>query len=256
MRQAAAHIIGSLDEKEQERIGKLLITPLERTTFLLVRPSWDAAELLKDRRLSPALRLDAVRLLQLAMGGQTARSARGKVFEGYSRRQPAPEIPQEVRSVLRDTFPSTQSELDAELARTLAMIEDDSPDTLRKVAGFLGPEAHPVDEIHYLIVLARLTAPRSAEVTHKVADALLDLDRKLSLRKLHRDTNWPLRIAELHAALSARDVILNRRLVEHRDFGRPDHALYTRARAFDRPRAARVFLARAASEPGFAWMPS
>ena len=89
--------------------------------------TFEAAELLKDRELSQAVRLDAVRLLQIALGGLTAKSAKGSVFEGYSRKQPAPAIPDEVRSVLRDAFPAGQAELDAELARTLAMIEDDSP---------------------------------------------------------------------------------------------------------------------------------
>jgi putative heme-binding domain-containing protein len=253
LRQTAARLIAALDEKEQTRIGKLLVTPLERTTFLLARPGWGAAALVKDRRLPPAVRLDGVRLLQIALGGLTAKAAKGGVFEGYSRRLATPAMPAEVRAILRDAFPAGHAELDAELTRTLAMIEDDSPDTLRKVSALLGPDANPIDEVHYLIVLARLTAPRSAETTRKTANALLDLDRKIRERKLNRDTNWPLRIAELHAALAQRDTSLNRALVEHREFGRPDHALFARARGFDRARAAAVFLARAAGDPSFAW---
>ena len=46
-----------------------------------------------------------------------------------------------------------------------------------------------------------------------------------------------MRLAEVHAALSARDGTLNRAIVEHRDFGRPDHVLWTRAPGFDRARA-------------------
>src|SRR5262249_48386639 len=38
-----------------------------------------------------------------------------------------------------------------------------------------------------------------------------------------------------------------------RDSGRPDHALWTRAPGFDRPRAAAVFLARAAKDRDYPW---
>jgi putative heme-binding domain-containing protein len=162
-------------------------------------------------------------------------------------------MPEAERSIVRTALPSGQPDLDAELARTLALIEDDSPDTLRKVAAFLKPETHPIEETHFLIVLSRLAAPRTAEITRKVADALLGLDRKLAKRKLNRDTNWPLRIAELHAALARHDANLNKALVEHKDFGRPDHAVFTRVKGFDHRRAAEVFLARAAKEADFAW---
>jgi putative heme-binding domain-containing protein len=201
-------------------------------------------------------------LIQIALGGLTATSAKGGVFEGYTsrkrkrRKADGPSVAYASGSygfVLRDAFPAGQAELDAELARTLAMIEDDSPDTLRKVSAYLSPDTNPIDEVHYLIVLAQLTAPRSAAITRRTADTLLGLDRKLYRLKLNRDTNWPLRIAELHATLSERDAGLNRALVEHREFGRPDHALFARASGFDRKRAAAVFLARAAGDAGFAW---
>jgi putative heme-binding domain-containing protein len=256
LRQTAARLLAALNEKEQNRIGKLLATPLERMTFLLARPGFEAADLVKDRRLPPAVRLDGVRLLQIALGGLTATSAKGTVFEGYTRRKEKTQganAPRSPSSVLRDAFPAGHPDLDSELARTLAMLADDSPDTLQKVSAFLRPETNPIDEVHYLIALARLTAPRTAEVTRKTAYALLDLDRKLRQRKLNRDTNWPLRIAELHAALAERDPTLNRALVEHPLFGRPDHALFTRAKGFDRVRAANVFLTRAAADASFTW---
>src|SRR5262249_3462057 len=47
LRQAAARLLLSLPEKEQERIGKLLKSPLERTTWRLARPGWDIVDLLK-----------------------------------------------------------------------------------------------------------------------------------------------------------------------------------------------------------------
>ena len=253
LRQAAARVIAALDAAEQARLGKLLVSPLEQTTLHLAHADWKISELLKDRRVPATVRLDAVRLVQRALGGVTARKSIGSVWEGYTRFKTAPDMPASVRSLLRTAFPSGEAELDAELARTLAMIEDDSPETLVKTAAFLDARTHPIDETHYLIVLACLTAPRTPEITRKTAESLLGLDRKLARHKLNRDTHWPLRVAELHTGLASRDANLNKALVENKEFGRSDHALFARARGFDRRRAAEVFLARAGSDHDFSW---
>src|SRR5262249_2689285 len=68
-----------------------------------------------------------------------------------------------------------------------------------------------------------------------------------------RDTNWPLRIAELHAELAHTDPQLNTALLASKDFGRPDHALFTKCPGFDRRKAAEVFLARAAKDEEYPW---
>ena len=76
----------------------------------------------------------------------------------------------------------------------------------------------------------------SAAITACVAGALLTLDRKIAERRLHRDSDWPLRLAELHRELSRKDASLNDVLLAHRDFGRPDHALSARCRLRPPPR--------------------
>src|SRR5207253_8981406 len=111
----------------------------------------------------------------------------------------------------------------------------------------------PIDDVHYLIVLARLTAVRTPEVTRQTAAVLLDLDRRYTAANIPRDTNWPLRIAELHAELSRKDPHLNRAIVEAADFARPGNAILTRAPGFDRRRAAERFLERAKYDANFAW---
>ena len=73
----------------------------------------------------------------------------------------------DVCSALRVAFPSKNAALNRELARTLAMIEDDDPDTLAKIAVQLTAESDPVEDIHYLIVLARLKAPRSEAIANR-----------------------------------------------------------------------------------------
>jgi putative membrane-bound dehydrogenase-like protein len=216
---------------------------------LRLQPSEPAAQ----AKVSAPGPLTDVRSAQKALGDIGAAWAKGTVWEGYSRRSADAKLPDKVRTALRDAFPSRDQRLDYELARTLAMTEDDDPALLARVAAKLTPASHPVDDIHYLIALARLKAPRSASLTQTTAAALLSLDRKLDERRLNRDTNWPLRIAELHAGLAERDPSLNKALLAHRDFGRPDHAMFCRAKGFDRKAAAEVFLARSAKDEAFAW---
>src|SRR6185437_6747232 len=138
------------------------------------------------------------------------------------------------------------ADLDRELSRTLAVMEDEDSATLDKIAARLTADSDPVEDIHYLIVLARLRAPRTEALTKRVASTLLALDDKSARRHLNRDTNWPLRIAELHAELVRKDVALNVALLTHPDFGRPDHVVFARCPGFDRRRAAEIFRKRSA----------
>jgi putative heme-binding domain-containing protein len=250
LRQATAALLTA----EHDRLVGLLRGPAAATTVALARPSMEIAHLLGEKDISPELRLDTVRLVQLALGGLTASKARGTVWEGYTRRRREPALPADARAMLRAAFPSGHADLDHELTRTLAMVEDDDPATLRKVADRLTTGSDPIEDVHYLIVLSRLRGPRSAAgITRRIADALLALDRKIVRRHLNRDTNWPLRVAELHAGLAEKDPSLNAALLAHAEFGRPDHVLFTRCPGFDRRRSAEVFLARAAKDEGFAW---
>src|SRR5205823_2092843 len=150
----------------------------------------------------------------------------------------------DVLSVTRNCFPSKDADSNRELARVFAMLADDDPKSLAKVAANLTADSHPVDDIHYLICLARLTAPRTEEVTSLVKNALLDLDRKLTAKGIGRDRHWPLRVAELHAELARRDPALNEWLVTDPDFPRPGNVLFTRCPGFDRSRAAHRFFDR------------
>jgi putative heme-binding domain-containing protein len=252
LRQAAARLLAALEDKERQRVERLLTTPPERTTRGLARPDFEIAALLKDKKVPAAVRLDAVRLLQLALGGLTAKDARGTVWEGYTRRTAKPAMPDAARGAVRAALPSGHADLDRELARTLALAEGADTAALGRVADFLTARSHPVEDIHYLIVLARLPGKRPPKITRRVARALLALDRKSVERRLNRDSNWPLRVAELHAGLARRDPALNAAVLADADFGRPDHALFARCPGFDRRKAAEIFLKRSAKKD-FTW---
>ena len=191
--------------------------------------------------------------MQLALGDLMAAKARGTVWEGYSRRRDDITVPAAVRTILHAAFPSGNADLDRELSRTLAMIEDDNPATLAKIAARLTSDSDPVEDILFLIVLARLRAPRTRAITQRVASALVDLDAKADRRHLNRESNWPLRIAEMHAELARKDATLNTMLLADAEFGRPDHVLFTRCSGFDRRRAAEIFLKKSEESKDFSW---
>jgi putative membrane-bound dehydrogenase-like protein len=246
-------LFASLDTEGQRGLTTGSRSPAAAVTFTLACNDADAAgHFVADEHLEPALRLIVVRAIQRALGGQGAPSMRGTTWEGYSRRGDAA-LPAAVVASLRNAFPSGVADLDRELSRTLAMIEDDDNGVLDRVARRLTAESNPVEDIHYLLVLARLRGPRSEAVTRRCADALLALDRKLIRLHQARDSNWPLRVAELHAGLARRDPHLNDALLRHAEFGRPDHALFTRCPGFGRRKAAALFLDRAAADADFAW---
>jgi putative membrane-bound dehydrogenase-like protein len=265
VRKAAADLLGGLPEPRRRALAREGLTSCEQATCGL--GNWDAAPATAlDRAVrvfgasgaDAETRLAAVRVVQLALGDLVAPKSRGTVWEGYTpRNDPAAvadaTLLRKMRAALRRAFPSGHADLDRELSRTLAVLEDDDPATLAKVADRLTADSHPVEDLHYLIVLARLKAPCLPAVTAKVATALLALDRKLEQRRLNRDNHWPLRITELVAGLAQRDPRLNETLLTHPEFGRPEHALFTRAPGFDRPRAAEVFLKRAARDKDYRW---
>jgi putative membrane-bound dehydrogenase-like protein len=215
-----------------------------------------AARLLASPDQPHDLRLADVRLVQLALGGLVAPKARGTVWEGYTPHRPAGSLPlPAIKQSLRSAFPSGDADLDRELSRTLAMLEDDDPQLPAEIAGKWTARSSPIEDLHYLIVLGRLGGlgeARPPGVTAQTAASLLALDRKIVQGRLNRDHHWPLRVAEVYSELARRDPKLHAAVIEHPDFGRPDHALFARAPGFDQPRAAAIFLKKSRAKD-FAW---
>jgi putative heme-binding domain-containing protein len=132
------------------------------------------------------------------------------------------------------------------------MIEDDSPAVLKAVVAKLTDKSRPTDDVHYLICLSRLKTPRTKAITEATVRALLSLEPRLDRLKAARDTNWPIRMAELHAGLAARGPALNSALLASPLFGHPEHVVFTRLKGIDKEKAAHLFLKKA-KEKGFAW---
>jgi putative heme-binding domain-containing protein len=281
VRKASADLVATLPVRQRRALARQSTSPLARLTVGFGSlPGYPAAALVAATRVlagqtrDPAVRLVAVRLLQLALGGVMSPRLKGTVWEGYSpRRGPSwvnddqqlppagdrrparlpPALFARAVAALRAAFPAGDADLDRETSRTLALLEDDDPATLSRVAAMLTPVSDPVEDVHYLIVLARLRGPRPAGVTRRTAGALLALDEKVTRRHLARDTHWPPRVAETHRELARKDPRLNAALLAHTDFGRPGHVLFAKCPGFDRVKAAEVFLARAKKNADYEW---
>lgn len=268
LRKAAADLISVLDDGGRSTLGRQARTPFQQTTYGLGSFAADpadalrrASQVLDSEDAPPEARLAGVRVIQCALGDLVSPKLRDTVWEGYSPRgalprKISPECLSRTVAALRGSFPSGLADLDREITRTLAMLEDDDPATLARVADRLTATSHPVEDTHYLIVLARLRAKRPPALTPRTASTLLGLDRKLAAIGARRDYHWPLRIAELHGELARKDPNLNAAMLSNAEFGRPDHALFTQAPGFDRRRAAEVILARVEADEDSLWSPS
>ncbi len=259
--QLAIRILGP--EPDPKSIWRKMETSRDRATTALwnlrhgdsIAAQW-ACDIIGPVYLTADESAEIVRGCQLLLGGLGAKGTLGTLWEGYTARDAITSDKQKmVESAIRRSFPSGHANFDREMARTLAMLADDDPKMLAKMAEKLTDASDPIDDIHYLACLARLTASRTPDVTLLVKNALLDLDRKMTVKGIHRDTNWPLRIAELHAELARRDPTLNDLLVADLDFPRPANAVFTRCPGFDRARAARRFFERAKGVRDFSWTP-
>ena len=257
VRQATANLLGGLDQPALTALRDSSKTDAERATLVLASlekapqlAETEAARLLETSQGD--IRLVGSRALQLLLGGQGNKTKEGTAWEGYSARLPA-QLAEPTREALRRSFPSGDANLDRELSRTLAMIEDGDAGLLERVSQRWTADSDPATDLHYLLVFARLRGPRSPLLTTATANALLALDPKITARKWNRERNWYERVGELYAELVRRDPRLSDELLANPAFGRPDHAVFARTAGFPRTQAARLFLARAGTNPSFEW---
>lgn len=186
-----------------------------------------------------------LRLQQQLLGDIGAVNARGTVWEGYTARREADKRTRDAIVKNIGWLMNTKDQM-REALRNLAIISAEAPEELPRR---WTKSSEPLDDIHELICWARCSNKDRA--TDRVAAALLDLDRKITQRKMNRDTHWPLRIGELYTGLADKDSKLHAAMVNHADFGRADHALFAQAKGFDHAKAADIFLARMKADSAY-----
>jgi putative membrane-bound dehydrogenase-like protein len=267
LRQAAAALVAKLTLKQQHQLWQQATQAEEKITVGLARyasqPQQTVTEMRKllESSKDNAARLEGLRVLQLAMGDIVAPKVQGQVWEGYTTRKPMEILRKqfgqktldEMLKVVRTDFVKSNQPFSLELARTLALLEDSSSAALESVANEMAQTKSAPDQLHYLIVMGRLGAPRNQMVTQQTATALLGLEEKVYQQGLYTDSHWPLRLQELYAELARRDPKLNASLLHHKDFGRPAHALFALTPGFDGPAAATLFLKKAIAEANYPW---
>ncbi len=198
-----------------------------------------------------SLRLEALRLLMLALGDVDIESPPERGMVGYVAQMPG-NVSAADRAMLAERLtpllPSGDTdlhrELDRELARVLAMLEADVPGLPERVTAKLTESSTPQDDLHYLFALSRIGGPRTQEVTSATAAALVGLHGKLAARGEFVSRTWPLRVTEAFQELCRRDPNLSRAVAEALAFGLPEHAMFVLTMPeVDRPTAARRLLA-------------
>jgi putative membrane-bound dehydrogenase-like protein len=221
-----------------------------------------AATVFSDHR-DPALRLEAVRLLQLALGDVRVEPGANETETGYSARAPDridPRMSAELARVLGRQFPTRDRVLDYEVARTLAMLRATDPALPAAVASRWTDDSPPNDDVHYLLVMAQLkpASPVPAQVTTRAARTLARLHAKMDARQWRPSRFWPMWVTEAFARIARFDPALPAALVADPDFGRAEHAAFIPViedPAVRRDAAARLLQTAEQSTSPDAWTP-
>lgn len=202
-------------------------------------------------------KLQAIRLMQMGLGDLVPASKSPPAFDGYA---PRGDLTAHERDLdpflidLADRFPSGNDRVDLELSRLLSMLKPFNPDLLNKILAKVTDESHPTDDIHYLLVAARIPASREARHTEAVAKALVDIEPKLKRRKLPVDSSWDDRFGELYRAHVEQDPDLPRSIVKQPAFGYPGHVLFMSQVPGDMVEAAiEAFAKQIAADKNYVW---
>ncbi|MEO2048436.1 MAG: PVC-type heme-binding CxxCH protein [Pirellulales bacterium] len=178
---------------------------------------------------SASVNRDAVRAAQMALGNVGPGASVVPVvpvFEGYTSRDGA-KANQRIKTLLLDTitpfYPADHKGLNHELGRLIAMIAPNEPQVFNKVLNQITDTSHPVEDIHHLIILARLPVQRTLEQRNKIALAVVSLEAKIETANLNRDSNWDDRISEMVAAQVELDPELPTALLTQPQLGAPGH---------------------------------
>jgi putative membrane-bound dehydrogenase-like protein len=210
-----------------------------------------------DRTTDSELRLQAIRLIMLALGDYHLHNPPLEIETGYSLQNSLSgreELCLRVRKAIRPLFPASDTHLSEETSRLLAMLEDDDPELPVRVAAQWTANSSPTADMHYLIVFSRLRGRQDAALTARVADALLGLHGKLEGREQRVKQTWGDRLSELTMRLVHRDPGLAAALLRHPRLVNAGHvALALSLEGEERRQAARLFLQAASRDPDFAW---
>ncbi len=219
----------------------------------------DAALETLEYSQNPGHRLDAIRLVILALGDWNLHQPSIEVYTAYEPAfglQSQEALIARIQRLVRPLVASGNANVDIEAARLLAMIADNSPETIDRVLLHINEQTPATSDFHYLTVLSRLSAPLQTNLYSRVAGALLALDRKLEGQQLRPKQNWSLRLVEIVGQFVPRHPGFADALLRHTAFGHPSHVALVPSLGPERNvAAARVFLSALGKRPNFVWTP-
>ncbi len=211
------------------------------------------------RSMGADLRIEGLRLLMLIDGDWCLQNPPQVVYSAYSLQKPLKEvgaIDKEIRAELRKIYPTGDAHFDHEAARYFAMIEDDDPATVGKVLDRMSKESSARDDVHHLIVLARLKGKREPSQTSAIVDTLFGLEKKWQGYQKQVKQTWAARLQEVVADLVKKHPDMPEAMLEHPAFVHPSHVIFTTT--FDKERqkqAARLFVEAVRKDGDFMWSP-
>ncbi len=197
----------------------------------------------------PWERLDAIRLMQQALGDIVIQDEKDTLNVGYAAQAPdhfSDSLREQTAMRLTERLPTGDPEIDDELIRLLAMLGEPVDGLPEKLAATWTAESHPVHDIHIALALCRIGGERSIAVTTQTAAMFTRLQSKMAARSMHPSRNWPRHVGDTFTRLIELDPKLSAAFIESPDFGHPDHTLLAeRLDDVNRLAAARRMLVRA-----------
>jgi putative membrane-bound dehydrogenase-like protein len=177
----------------------------------------------------PELKIDALRLVQWMLGDLAPSDRHPPAFDGYAPGIDPAELERDwddLRVKLADLYPTGIGLVDTELSRVLAMLAPANQKLLDRVLAPLTAESDPIEDLHQLLVAARLPVPRTTDQRQKIAEGLVRIDAKFTTRSLPQDSAWNDRLRDLFTRLCELDEFLAPVMVDVPGFGRPGHVLF------------------------------
>jgi putative membrane-bound dehydrogenase-like protein len=217
----------------------------------------EALDVFKDTS-NADFRLQALRLIALGLGDWNLTNASVEVYTGYDNpRTNATEwgpLPVKVATVVAPSFPSGNAQIDMESARVLSMVKAPQPELRPKLLGQITGSSSPTTDFHYLIVLSRLGSAAQTNLTARMANAVLSLDRKLAGRQQRIKQTWTTRLTEVVEQLVKDDPTLADALLRHPQFVKPAHVTLVKTLAAEHYLVgARLFATAAQRDASFEW---
>ena len=204
-----------------------------------------------------ALKLDATRLIQMALADLGPKAKRAAVYEGYGSSLDLSLFERDLDSLriaLAEVYPSGDPDLDFELARLISIVRPLNRDLLNALLLKITKDSYPVDDIHILIVISRLPISHTKEQRIILAKALVSLTEKLQKHHANIDRNWKDRIKEMYHEMVRNDEKLAAEIVRMPEFGKPGHVLFlSEITKQDLPVAIKAFTDKVSANEDYPW---